>query len=568
MSHTKERKKELGAFYTPDILADLLARMVLSLCKLSKNTSITSLDPAMGDGVLLKFLLQHTQKRGFENKLIGIDIDEIAITSSNKRFCNKDCQFIHTDALYPLGCSTPSDGWKIFSKKYLPNGVDIIVSNPPWGANIEQYTSIAKDFNSAIGQFDIYDLFIETIIANLKEGGVYGIIVPDSIYNQEHYATRKLLLSSTTLKGIIRLGEGFFSDVNFAVSIIYGIKKKPTTHSVACAHLTNSDKKAILSGESSIYNIVKKRSIKVPVKRMFSSDYSFTVDVSADDIPILSKLRKYDTLSSFISCKRGVELSKRGYVLQCLNCMKWFPEPRRASSLTKCPHCGCDVVIEDATRNCIISAEKKSESEPLIVGEDIGRYIVSVNRYIAQNISGIKYKPFSMYKGPKVVVRKTGVGLSAGIDYTDSYVNQVVYIIKPKETVESLITTEVISAFLCSRILTYVIIKEKGSIGWTSNPYLSQKDVETLPFPIIDYNDEKSVLALQTITNLVQSYIKDAKVLPLKIDAEIEKNVAYLYKINQKEYKTIMSTISQVEQMIPFSRLLNIKTEDIFRDGI
>ena len=146
--------------------------------------------------------------------------------------------------------------------------------------------------------------------------------------------------------------------------------------------------------------------------------------------------------------------------------------------------------------------------------------------------------------------------------------NQVVYIIKPKETINPLITAEVMIAVLCSRLITYVIIKEKGSIGWTSNPYLSQKDVYTLPFPRLDFGDNKTIAALKKITELVREYSQLNKNVPQTIDAEIEKNIAYLFGIGKNEYEIVFKTISQVEQMIPFSRLLNIKTEDIFQDGI
>ena len=253
------------------------------------------------------------QKKKIDVSLVGIDIDKTAINNS------KRCKFIHTDALYPLGNSNPTNGWNALIRKYMPNGIDLIVSNPPWGANMDHYVSLPRDFKTATGQYDIYDLFIETIVANLKQDGVYGIIVPDSIYCQEHKKVREILLTNTTIKGIVRLGEGFFPDVNFAVSIIYGIKKTSTKYDILCSHISNSEKKTILSGKADIYTVVRKKAIQVPAMQMITTDYSFTVDVSKVDLPIIQKLNKCDTVSTYTSCQRGVELSKKGVVIQCPN---------------------------------------------------------------------------------------------------------------------------------------------------------------------------------------------------------------------------------------------------------
>jgi hypothetical protein len=216
----------------------------------------------------------------------------------------------------------------------------------------------------------------------------------------------------------------------------------------------------------------------------------------------------------------------------------------------------------------IVSEKKEKDCVSLIVGEDIGRFIVSSNKYIQQGMHGINYKSYALYQGPKVLVRKTGVGITAGIDYNNSLTNQVVYIVKPKESVHPSITAEVIVAILCSRLITYIIIKRKGCIGWTSNPYLSQQDVNSLPFPKLNFQCCQTMVALNRITELVRSNLIKGKELSIEVDAEIERYVAFLYNLNNNEYKTIFKTIEQVEQMIPFRRLLNINTDCIFQNGI
>lgn len=570
MTYSKEKKKALGAFYTPQILSDLLARLLLPLCKISGDSSITALDPATGDSILLQSVAEVAQRKKLDLRLIGIDVDNKAIKASKKKFeaFPNNCVFINTDAIYPYSSSVPSKGWNTLVQRYIPNGIDLIVSNPPWGVDLSKYDYLARDFKTAIGQFDIYDIFIETILSNLNENGVYGIIVPDSIFCQEHQKTRELLLTQSVIKGIIRLGEGFFPDVNFAVSIIYGIKKSSTTYNVLCSHLSNSDRKMIMAGTSEIYKIVKEKTIKVPAKQMILSDYIFTVDVSQDDAALLKKMRQCDSIKTYATCQRGIELSKKGLIMQCSECGKWFPVPRKKKESTTCPHCNSNVSVAKAKHDCIITSKKRVNYTPLLAGEDIGRFVISTGKYIKNNVQGINYKSNSLYEGTKVVVRKTGVGITAGIDYNNSFTNQVVYILKPKSSSNPLVTAEVIAAVLCSRLLTYVIIKEKGSIGWTSNPYLSQKDVCSLPFPRLNFDDKKTVNALNRITELVRQYAQTCMNIPTAVDAEIEKHIADLYNLGQKEYSEILKTIGQVEQMIPFSRLMNINSEDIFQNGL
>lgn len=568
MAYTKEKKKALGAFYTPQILADLLARILLPLCKETKGTALTVLDPATGDSILLRSFAENAKNRGINYRLLGLDIDRVAINKSKKAFENGQdkCVFINTNALYPLGCSSPIKGWALLRKKHIANGIDVIISNPPWGADIDQTANLSKDFTTAVGQFDIYDIFIETIISNLKQDGIYGIIVPDSIFCKEHQKIRKLLLTETTIKGIIRLGEGFFSDVNFSVSIIYGIKKSSSRSNVLCSHLSNSDRKEVMTGVSDIYSIIKQKSIKVPVKQMVAEDYSFSIDVNKDDLPILLKFREYDIVKSYTTCQRGVELSKKGVIVQCTQCKLWFPEPRVKNGGFVCPHCKSNVSFPKTTN--IISNIKRAGYSPLIVGQDISRYYVFKGRYIKNGYQGINYKPIRLYQGTKTVVRKTGVGITVGIDYNNSLTNQVVYVIKPRASANPLITAEVITAILSSRLITYVIIKGKGSIGWTSNPYLSQDDINNLPFPKFDFEDSKTNTSLKRITELVKDHSQTGIEIPTSVDAEIEKNIAYLYNIGKAEYDIIFKTIREVEQMIPFNRLLRIGIEDIFKDGI
>lgn len=566
------RQKALGAFYTPDILANYIAGMVMSLYKPDSKSRTYIIDPASGDSILLRTAVHAASERKIPVSVLGIDKDEDAIVRSEKIFSTIECpsNFVQTDGLYPLGCEFPNEGWSKLEQKYFPTGANLIVSNPPWGTDKSIYNNAHQCFGTARGQFDIYDLFIETCINILGVGGCYGIVVPDSIYGQEHMNIRKLLLQKTELKYIIRIGEGFFPNVNMAISLIFGIKGKPTSSKshIKCAHLSTSDRKKVLTGKTSFNDAIRESLTNIPAKYMIDMGYSFITDVKSCDKSLMQQLHKCTHISDVASSQRGVELSKKGIILQCTECCAWFPLPRTTSTVVLCPHCHCKLPIDTLRKKSIITSNPCANSRQFISGENIARYKSMSVSYIELGVNGINYKSETLYKEPKIIVRKTGVGITAGMDYDNCWVNQVVYILRRKQDLPSCITNEVILAILNSRILTYFIIKDKGSNGWKTHAYLSQSDVGSLPFPQIDVGDPKIVETLSRITTLVEQIAKDDKDISPEKDSEIERYVAGLFGLNKQQYQIIYDAIKGVQQMIPFRRLGTISPEHIFGNGI
>lgn len=566
------RQKALGAFYTPEILARYIAGMVMSLYKPDLKSRTNIIDPASGDSILLRTTVHAASERNIPVRVLGIDKDRDAIIRSEKLFSTIDCpsNFVQTDGLYPMECEAPKEGWSKLEHEYFPTGANLIVSNPPWGTDKGIYDTAQKCFDTARGQFDIYDLFIETCINILGGGGCYGIVVPDSIYSQEHTEVRKLLLQKTELKYIIRIGEGFFPNVNMAISLIFGIKGNPTSSKshIKCAHLSTIERKKVLAGETSFNEAVRGSLINIPAKYMIDMGYSFVTDVKSCDKSLMQQLHECSHISDVTSSQRGVELSKKGVILQCAKCSEWFPLPRTTSTFVICPHCRCKLPIDTLCKKGIITSNPRTNSRQFISGENIARYKCTPISYIELGVKGINYKSETLYKEPKIIVRKTGVGITAGMDYNNCWVNQVVYILRRKQDLPSCITNEVILAILNSRILTYYIIKDKGSNGWKTHAYLSQSDVGSLPFPQIDVSDPKIVETLSRITTLVEQLAKDDEYISPEKDSEIERYVAGLFGLNKQQYQVIFDAIKGVQQMIPFRRLGTISPEHIFENGI
>ncbi len=200
------------------------------------------------------------------------------------------------------------------------------------------------------------------------------------------------------------------------------------------------------------------------------------------------------------------------------------------------------------------------------MGEDLYRFTSISKSWINTLKEGINYKDLKIYNGDKILVRKTGVGITASLDYENAVTNQVVYILRLKPAVEKMLSLEFVLAVLNSRAMTYYLIKKFGENEWKSHPYLTQTTLVNLPFPKIDFNSENVKDLINRVTEIVRGEVSQSKEknITRTNDLFIERVVAYFFKLNQTDYKSIFDTLSSSEQLIPIKRLLNCSTKEIF----
>jgi hypothetical protein len=558
--YTKEERKENGVFYTPSFLAEYLAKKVV---KYFGNRKIaTAIDPACGDSILLRsFANELLSKNKALPKIFGVDKDINAIVSSTSKFADRSlmkftANFIHTDGLFPVKGKNSIEGWSELRKDVKSkNGFDLAISNPPWGAELNGYDPLTLNFNFALakGQFDVFDLFVEVILNNLNENGIYGLILPDSVFSQEQERFRCLLAKNTTIHLIARLGEKIFPEINRACVIIVGTKAKAkSNHQVDCFRLSSNFKKRVISNELSLEEVEKELLHKVPQSRFLDNDNCvFDIDLKTVEQKTYDKIQVNSlSLKTYVNNTRGAEISKKGVVCQCPNCKHWMPYPK--SKQPKCNNCNVALSIETITKEKIILNHNGVGNLKLKVGEDLFRFTSLSKSWINTLKEGINYKDLSIYNGDKILVRKTGVGITASLDYENSVTNQVVYILKLKPAFEKKLSLEFVLAVLNSRALTYYLIKKFGENEWKSHPYLTQTMLVNLPFPKIDFNSAE-------ISHSEEKNISKAN------DLFIERVVAHIFKLNQTDYKAIFETLSSSEQLIPIRRLLNCSTKEIFQ---
>lgn len=573
-----ERKKN-GVVYTPNTLAKYVSEKVVYYARKGRNKqsqiereeSLYILDPACGDGELL-FNIQSCLENSNLNSSTkitpvfhGLDIDGNALARAGRRIDSKYVSnFVRTNALCPYKKRLES-GWKALKSKWsAEEGFDIIIANPPWGADIGDYEELLVSGDLALhtGQFDTSDLFVESSLKILKRGGFGAFIIPDSLFAQERYTLREMIANQTTIKFIGRFGEKIFKDVNRACAVVIFQNKLPSKRGkVDCFRLCPNNKNLVLTGQNSFAEIEKRVAHSVEQSRFRENkNYLFNIDLPNEHAPLYSKIVSAESsVSQYLSSARGIELSKKGAVLQCNSCSKWLPFPSRTSF--KCPHCKTPNSREGCLQENIIQNTKSKGLTSLIVGQDITRFSVEPKLYIDTSKSGINYKEPATYKGEKLVVRKTGVGVSASIDYSESLTNQVVYIFKINSDSEDELPLEFFLILFCSRLIFFYITMSTGENEWKSHPYLTQRQILDIPIPNLDFVGPTLKQRIKSTSKKLRNALLENRPIPKKMDIECERLVMDLYELNTADYESVFHVINSSQDLLPVKALKTIEIE-------
>lgn len=599
----QQEKAKNGIVYTPYNLAEYIAQKTVSYfikdykarvkkadCKEVALDSVTLIDPACGEGALLETLwselsnnLYKINYKGTASarmvpiRVYGIDIDKKAINTSKKRLSkflrvkkNDTLDFITMNTLVPFGKSDISEGYRKVNKKFgIINGFDILIANPPWGADITDYQDKLNktDFTTLSGQVDSYELFIELALKIVKTGGYFSFIIPDSILNHGKSRLRELLLKNSQIKFMSRMGEKLFHAINRGTVVLICKKEKPSALSkVDCFRLNKAQRKKILENKLTFFEAEKKNKHRIRQSRFLSNkDYLLNIDLKEQESEVLEKIKNTPgTLKDYLTSSRGIELSGTGKICKCPQCELWMPYPKTKSK--KCPHCHEKFNLKKSEVKHIVTSKEIRGTVSLINGYDIKRYNCEPSKWLKTGMKGIKYKEPSAYAGKKIVIRKTGVGISASIDYTNSYTTQVVYMLKSKGSAHSKIPIEFILALLNSRVYYFYLTKNFGENEWRSYPYLIQKQILDLPIPETESKKQKEYMV--EISKLLVPHLRKNQGVPKEVDARTEFLISNMIGLTKKDYGTIYNAINQSEELAPVKALKNIKTEDIFQQRI
>ena len=533
-----------GVVYTPERLANFAATLLCNEIADDNFSEINVLDPACGECALLDSI---KKIKGNEFKYFGIDVDKTAILSASSEYST-----INNDTILPKNIRKKTAE---FWKQKLPE-INAVIANPPWSSEKIYNRDDLMDagFELINGQYDSYVLFLELAYKIVREDGIFTFIIPDSIFESQNEKLRRFLTQNTEIKIIARLGEKLFKEVNRSTTIIVCKKRKPSINSITkCFRLSTNDRKKYLLTDVELIDVYKDNVHNVLQSRFLENPFrNFDVDTRSEEEDLINKI-KVESIhwEDKFNFGRGVEISKAGKVVICSKC--GYAQGYKKLQLEKgekvCTHCGEKTDVSDDTIKCVISKSKTYEERLIFVGENIKRYGIEGGGYINTSVPGINYKSFDMYDPPKLLIRKTGLGIYTSIDYTGSMTSQTVYILKLKNNNDKT-PLEYYLALLNSRVIYYFYLKVYGENEWKSHPYLTKKIIYSLP--VREYTGSKldtEIVNLSKELATKYNYIKDL---------QLEKLICQKYELSDAEIKLIYNEMNSLPDL---GAINNMKVE-------
>ncbi len=114
-----------------------------------------------------------------------------------------------------------------FFDVFSQGGFDIVIGNPPYGANIDTYIKVYEKIypDTSHGFKDIYKYFFDFALRICKTKGVLSYISPNTFLRQPRYKDLRNVLLSKSILQILNLGEDIFEEavVTVAISILRNI---------------------------------------------------------------------------------------------------------------------------------------------------------------------------------------------------------------------------------------------------------------------------------------------------------------------------------------------------------
>ena len=195
---TSRRRKQLGAFYTPMVLADVLVELSLNpwLKERASHACPTILDPACGSGNLLiaaarELVRAGCSKASIASAMHGVDIDPIAVSIARTRLAH----FLRLGPTATRHLSRQVRVGDALFEKNLEGAFDIVLGNPPFlnqliGATVvdrRRAQKLVQRFNGAVrGYADMASAFLLLGAQALKPGGRMAMIEPVSVLSAAH----------------------------------------------------------------------------------------------------------------------------------------------------------------------------------------------------------------------------------------------------------------------------------------------------------------------------------------------------------------------------------------------
>ena len=520
------QRKTMGEFFTPIQIVDyILKRVGYTEQQDIENKKLIDLSCGSGSFLIraMKVLLEKLRKqiKSKENSeltpkqakeiinkikanISGIDINPIACILCQINFYYTLFELIkiilETDKDYKIPV------FNIFNRDTLQfdfnDKYDYVVGNPPYLF----IRAVPKDYRKLIeklpletnkGQFDYYQLFTEIGIQILKQNGLFGYIIPDSLLVlSNRKILRKYISDSTKIREIYYMGPQFEDPIVSNIIIILQKESDETKRLTNLIQIKHQKKRIEPS--------------KIKQKIIEKWNYRFLINLNDQDREIIEFLNinfpEFNDLNVNPNFKidiwRGVELGKNGKVIFCNTCNKYFPLPKNNYICKECK----SELSKDTIESIIIKSTKgdlKKNYKPFLYS--INRYQVKDLKYIDTTKQGINYKELNRYKN-RVIVRQLAQNSLICATYDkDSLTSQSLYNLKILKSPITEFNNYYLLGLLNSQLLAFYFIKSFGSYKKLF-PRILIENLKGLPIVVPKTDIEKKIS--KEIIILVKTILK------------------------------------------------------------
>ena len=160
--------------------------------------------------------------------------------------------------------------WKTeFSQVFIQGGFDVVMGNPPWGADFseDELDYLRKQSKSIIVRMiDSFMYFVYQATNKLDSNGYFGMILPDVIlYQQDNVKLREFILNNYGIDRILNMGNVFVG-VTRPACIVVAQKGKPaeTIRVIDVSDTDKAEKNKVILDNNKFQNLLQSYLYKIP----------------------------------------------------------------------------------------------------------------------------------------------------------------------------------------------------------------------------------------------------------------------------------------------------------------
>jgi hypothetical protein len=447
---------------------------------------------------------------------------------------------------------------------------DLVVGNPPWGAEVDQKVEealVERLDLDADADWDSFELFVALGMAFLRPKGRLALVLPDTFFSPEKAKIRELLLRGGTVERVHDLGPDWFDDVRMGTVLVQVKRGGPAKANTFRSVLLSGDlRRQAIEGKVPLSQIEAKLGRDIPQDRALATDgYEIEVFRSVKDDELMARMLSSSTrLSDLCNRGRGEEMSKSGLLWVCPSCLtstvpatKRKADPRNPDGPKyyekECLSCELELTEYNVSERHLVSKGVPDADAPqagYVDGDDLTRRWQSVvpSKTINLDLKGFPYKSADMYKDPKILVRKTGVGLMAAFDTSGARFPQTVFFYRLKqESRHAGYCNEFVLAALLSRSMAYYLFKRYGQVDPArGHAHVTHKRLEALPIPRVDFDDPVASERHDEIVDLARTLLAAKAEVGGREDMRIELLLRQLWGLTGEDGLHINLELAQV----------------------